>query len=267
MLQTEMTNREAAELDYFWAALMFYTRIPVPDNALHSQEVLNKSRKYFPLIGVIVGSVAVCIYLSASQVFGTELSIALSMLSTVLITGAFHEDGFADSCDGFGGGWTHDQVLTIMKDSRVGTYATVGLIFLFGIKFLTLVEISSLENILLFCTVYIAAHTLSRAISSSMIDLFDYVQDIDQSKIKPITELNLQPSDKLFGLVTTILPILFLASFSLAMTIVACLAACVVAIGFMAYSRHRIGGYTGDVLGAIQQLSELAFYLSIAACI
>lgn len=260
-----MTDKQATETDYFWAAVMFYTRIPVPSSALHSQQVLDKSRKYFPLIGVIIGAIAAGTFLLANLVFGTALSIALSMVASVLATGAFHEDGFADSCDGFGGGWSHSQVLTIMKDSRVGSYATVGLIFLLSVKFLTLLEISENQNSSLLIAIYLAAHTLSRTLSSSMIDLFDYVQDINTSKVKPIIEQGLAPTDKLISITITALPILYVASISMASTLFAVLAAMVVALSFMAYSRHRIGGYTGDVLGATQQLSELTFYLCFAA--
>jgi adenosylcobinamide-GDP ribazoletransferase len=260
-----MNNRKATELDLFWAALMFYTRIPVPTNALHSQTVLNRSRKYFPLIGIIIGSIAMATFWLASQVFSIVLSIGLSMAATLLATGAFHEDGFADSCDGFGGGWSTEQVLTIMKDSRLGTYGAEGLMFCLGIKFLSLLEVASNNTPMLFVAACLAAHTLSRTLSSSMIDLFDYVQDIDSSKIKPITEQNLSSNDKLLSIAITSLPILLLASMAPMATLFACLASCVIALSYMTYSRARIGGYTGDVLGAIQQLSELTFYLSLAA--
>jgi len=262
-----MTNRKATELDYFYAALMFYTRIPVPSSALHSQTVLDRSRKYFPLIGVIIGSIAAATFLVANHFFAAALSIALSMALSLLATGAFHEDGLADSCDGLGGGWTKEQVLTIMKDSRLGTYGAAALILVLGVKFLSLLEIVSKSTPLLFLLAYIAAHTLSRTLSSSMIDLFDYVQDIDSSKIKPITEKNLSTKDKLVSVSITALPIIALAGLAPAATVFACLACCVVALSFMAYSRSRIGGYTGDVLGAIQQFSELTFYLSLAAAL
>jgi len=262
-----MNRRHSNELDYFWAALMFYTRIPVPKHALHSQQVLNKSRKYFPLIGIIVGLIAASTYTVASFVFSAELSIALSLASGVLITGAFHEDGFADTCDGFGGGWTHDQVLGIMKDSRIGTYAGVGLLLLFGTKFLALIEIITYGKALLFFAIYVSGHTLSRAISSTMIDFFDYVQDIDKSKVKPITEDKLALTDVAVSMFITILPLIFLAALTPVIVILASLLSIAVGLAFMGYSRHRIGGYTGDVLGATQQLSELAFYLGFAACL
>jgi adenosylcobinamide-GDP ribazoletransferase len=260
-----MTLKKASELDYFWAALMFYTRIPVPRGALHSQEVLDRSRKYFPLIGFLVGLIAVLTFVIANHVFDTALSIALSMVASILATGAFHEDGFADSCDGFGGGWNRDQVLTIMKDSRLGTYATLGLILLLGVKFLALLELALLKNTMIFIAVYLSAHTLSRFVSSLMIDLFDYVQDIDSSKVKPITEQKLGLTEILTSSVITILPLVLLASFSLFTAIISSLVSCLTAFLFMAYSKRRIGGYTGDVLGAIQQLSEVSFYLCFLA--
>lgn len=204
-------------------------------------------------------------FLLASQAYSIGLSIGLSMAITVLATGAFHEDGLADSCDGFGGGWRKEQVLTIMKDSRLGTYGAAALIFVVGIKFLILLEIASNNKLMLFLAAYIAAHTLSRMLSSSMIDLFDYVQDIDSSKIKPITEKKLTTKDYLLSIAITGLPILLLANIAPLATLFACLASSVIALSFMAYSKSRIGGYTGDVLGATQQLSELTFYLSLAA--
>ena len=232
---------------------------------MHSQYVLDRSRKYLPLIGVIIGSLAAVTFLIANQVFSTALSIALSMVLSLLATGAFHEDGFADSCDGFGGGWTKQQVLIIMKDSRLGTYGAAGLVFILAIKFLSLLEIAESNNITLLIAAYVTAHTISRTLSSFMIDCFDYVQDIDSSKIKPITEQNLSTNDTLFSIATTGLPIILLASMAPMGTLFACLLSSVTALCFMAYSRHRIGGYTGDVLGATQQLSEITFYLSLAA--
>ena len=268
---SEKPTRDATELDFFWAALMFYTRIPTPKSALHSQEVLDESRKYFPLIGIVVGSIASLVFIVANTVFDTSLSIALSMVATILATGAFHEDGFADTCDGFGGGWTKPQVLTIMKDSRVGTYATVGLVSILGLKFLALEELVKSIDTAALCALMIAAHTLSRLVSSHMIDLFDYVQDIDQSKVKPITESQLsrlgQHTSLMFGLVTIIGLAFILPYAALPTLVLAIICATSAALVFMAYSRHRIGGYTGDVLGAIQQLAELSFYLVLAACL
>ena len=118
------------ELRIFFTAIMFYTRIPCPIWVDHSQEYLNKATRYFPLIGWIVGAVNVLIIYVCSFIFPTSICVIMALVASVLITGAFHEDGYADLCDGFGGGWTKPQILEIMKDSRVGTYAVVGLILL-----------------------------------------------------------------------------------------------------------------------------------------
>jgi len=270
-LNSNAPERPPNERDYVWAALMFYTRIPVPKHALHSQAVLDESRKYFPLVGIIIGAIASFVYLLSSLAFDLNLSIALSMVATILATGAFHEDGFADTCDGFGGGWTKAQVLTIMKDSRVGTYATVGLVSMLAIKFFALIQLADGLSNPQVCAILIAAHTISRLISSHMIDLFEYVQDIDQSKVKPITESQLsrlgQQTSLMFGFVSLTGLALILPYSALPALILATISAVCLALGFMAYSRHRIGGYTGDVLGATQQLAELTFYLTLAACV
>lgn len=248
---------------YLLAAVMFYTRLPVPKNSPHSDEILNKSRIYFPVIGWLIGALAVLVFYLSSHVFPLALSVLLSMVATILATGAFHEDGFADSCDGLGGGWQKDQVLTIMKDSRVGTYAVVGLISLLAIKWFALIELGQ-QPMWVFALIYLNGHTVSRLLSSLVIEGFDYVQDIDASKVKPITDRRLAVPELLVTLGLASLPLLFLL-FVLPSAILALSIAAALAWLFSQYCNHRIGGYTGDILGAVQQLSEVAIYLTIVA--
>ena len=115
------------EVHYFLTAILFFTRIPCPKWVDHSSEMLNKSNRYFSLVGILVGSIAALVYYLATFIFTLEVAIILSMVASVWTTGAFHEDGFADTCDGFGGGWTKEKILLIMKDSRLGTYGVIGL--------------------------------------------------------------------------------------------------------------------------------------------
>ena len=112
MTKPNNSKTQISEWHSFFAALMFYTRLPVPNNLPHSQEILNNSRKYFPLIGIIIGAIACVVFLVSQLIFPLSVSVALSMVATILATGAFHEDGFADSCDGLGGGWQSEQVST-----------------------------------------------------------------------------------------------------------------------------------------------------------
>ena len=119
------------QVHIFFTALMFYTRVPCPKNIDHNPDYLNKASRYFPLIGWIVGAIAFGVYAAASWLWNAEIGMVLSMIASVLVTGAFHEDGFADVCDGFGGGWTKTKILTIMKDSAIGAYGAIGLVLLF----------------------------------------------------------------------------------------------------------------------------------------
>src|SRR6187402_838017 len=156
------------QLHIFFTALMFYTRIPCPKNIDHNPDYLNKASRYFPLIGWIVGGISFFVYYLSSVLFSNEIAVILSIIAGILLTGAFHEDGFADVCDGFGGGWTKQKILTIMKDSAIGAYGAIGLVLLFLLKFQVLYNLVSLPqtcnlqpaicNLLLF----ISAHSVSR---------------------------------------------------------------------------------------------------------
>lgn len=263
--EQKMDNQAIKERDLFWSAVMFYTRIPAPKGLAYSQQHLNRSRKYFPLIGIIIGLIFSGIYAFSNLFFNPTLSILLSMSATVLATGAFHEDGFADSCDGFGGGWSKEQVLTIMKDSRVGTYATVGLFFMFTIKAFTFIQITQTLTLGMFTICVICANTLSRQLSSSAIDCFDYVQDIDVSKVKPMTENMMTNADKRTSYTISTISLIAMMFVSFWGSIISLIVASMGAYFFLRYSKKRIGGYTGDVLGATQQISEVLFLLSIAA--
>ncbi len=108
------------EIHVFFTALMFYTRIPCPKWVGHEPEYLNQSIRYFPLIGWIVGGVNGLVFYFLATYFSVPVAVIVSLIVSVLITGAFHEDGFADTCDAFGGGWTKKKNLEIGKTSGRG---------------------------------------------------------------------------------------------------------------------------------------------------
>ena len=184
------------------------------------------------------------------------------MMLTVYITGAFHEDGFTDSCDGFGGGWTKEQVLTIMKDSRIGAYGTVGIILLLGLKLLTLYEIGLISVPILIIS-YFNAHIASRFMAVLVIQNHDYVQDIDKSKSKPIAAKKLGVGEMVYsGSFMLLASLLFYPHYVLLFAF-PILYLTQLYLGW--FFKRRIGGYTGDALGATQQITEVMFYLSILA--
>ncbi len=126
------------EITIFLTAIMFYTRIPIPANTEFSTDYLNKATRYFPFIGLLVGGIGAVIFLLGHFILPLHVAIILSMVSTILVTGAFHEDGFSDFSDGFGGGYTKERILEIMKDSRIGTYGAVALLLMLLTKFLSI---------------------------------------------------------------------------------------------------------------------------------
>lgn len=237
-------------------AIGFFTRVPVPHFADFEEKDLNQSAKYFPLVGLMVGALAAFIFSIGNKVFTQDIAVLFSMLATLLLTGAFHEDGFTDAIDGLGGGWEKEQVLHIMQDSRIGSFGTVGIVMLLLFKFTVLSRISPL----LVPVVLFAGHGMSRFCAVLVMATQRYVKY--SGKSKPLaTEMPLQHLllAALFGLLPlawihprfygALLPVAFIwAWFSLILN-------------------KRIGGYTGDCLGAMQQLTEVAFYLGILACI
>ncbi|MGB4124366.1 MAG: adenosylcobinamide-GDP ribazoletransferase [Bacteroidales bacterium] len=160
------------QIKIFFASLMFYTRIPCPKKIDCSNIALNQALRYFPLVGMIVGTISFLIYLGTSLLFGNAIAVVASLTAGVIITGAFHEDGFADTFDGFGGGWTTEKILEIMKDSTIGTYGTVALILLFAFKILSLYALlPQLEKegwwmVFLFFILY---HSLARLTSGNIV--------------------------------------------------------------------------------------------------
>jgi len=241
-------------------AIMFYTRIPVPKNINHSDELLNKSTKYFPLMGWIVGGFGALVFYLSLFILPFTISVVLSMVATILLTGAFHEDGFADTCDAFGGGWTKGKILEIMKDSRIGTYGTVGLILILFAKFLCLSSISVNE----IPYVLFASHALSRFSAAGMIFFSRYVRDDAQSKSKPVGK-NLSISDLTIAFIFGVTPLLLLSYLTSYWYLTLILTAIPVIFFLKRYFEKWIGGFTGDTLGATQQVSEIVIYLTFIA--
>lgn len=250
------------EIRIFFTALMFLTRLPVPHFTDHSPEYLEKSSKYFSLIGWIVGGLSVLVLLVVRYFIAPELAVLLSIVAGLLITGAFHEDGFADVCDAFGGGWTKQKILEIMKDSRLGTYGVAGLVLMLATKFLLLGQLAALtgplELIPVFAAQVVAAHSLSRLMAVGLIQTSVYAYEGEESKSKPLASKKLTVGEAALALLFGLLPLAFMP-----LRFALCLLPMLVAVGWLRRWYHKwIGGYTGDCLGAVQQVTEVVCYLS-----
>ncbi len=242
----------------FLMAVMFLTRLPVYrwvrfDAALHTG-----ISRWFALVGALVALIHIALLWSFMQVLPWWPAIILSTGLTILLTGAFHEDGFADMCDAFGGGWEKEHVLLIMKDSRLGTYGTLGLTLMLGAKISLLgnMDFSTAARALF------VGHVLSRALSTSLLLSLDYVKDSpDPSKIKT-PDFPFTRNDALFLLATCLPAIL---SMPLAQALIAVSLMWALRSAMAWYLKQRLGGYTGDCLGGTQQLAELAILIILCS--
>lgn len=246
------------QLELFFTALGFFTRIPVPAWVPWSSERLNHAARYFPLVGWVVGAAGAAAFYLATLVLPATLAAIVSTAVTLRLTGAFHEDGWADTCDGLGGGWDRAQVLTIMKDSRIGTYGSAGLVLMLLAKLSALVALAEHTPSAAVCALLVA-HPLSRLASTSLIHTLAYVREDESSKSKPLARA-LSTRELAIAAGFGALPLLLLP----APAIVLVAAAVVVTTLWAArVFVRRLGGYTGDCLGAAQQVTELATYLAV----
>jgi adenosylcobinamide-GDP ribazoletransferase len=262
--------RRQAEL--FVVAVQFLTRLPVPALPGYQTQWLSSSARYFPLVGVLVGMVNVVVWWLAARVFTPAVSVGVMLAMSLLVTGAFHEDGFADACDGFGGGYTRERVLDIMKDSRIGAYGAIGIVMMLGLKWSTLTAMPAACLPLL----VVSAHMVSRWCATALIWRLPYVRVEADAKAKPDWLLSgalgavAVCAFALCAVVALGGPLavhdaLAAGALALRACAAAVLTAAVITLLAGAYIRQRIGGYTGDCLGAVQQLSELGFLMTGAA--
>jgi len=242
----------------FYLALSFFTRIPVPSSTYYSPTLLNRSGRYFSLVGLLLAAILSSVFVVINTAFPTTISVTLIIIVSLLLTGAFHEDGLADMADGIGGGMTIEKRLTIMKDSRIGTYGTVTLVMALILKLLILIELANANVII---PSLLLGYALSRSVAASLIYDLPYVADIDTSKSKPLA--NKQTQFEL--LLLFIIGLLPLAFFSLFTTLCILLTLILYRVTFKHWILARLTGYTGDCLGACQQISELLIYLAIMA--
>lgn len=230
---------------------------------------------WFPLVGVAVGAVAASSFALFHLVWPAPLSLVLSTVITVRLTGAFHEDALADSLDGFGGGWTRDQTLAIMKDSRVGSYALVGMILALLIKVFALQTIftegngSEAGSVLRITTTLVAAHTIARCSSVWLMAGISYVRRNPEPEVKGERESAGGPfasrvSPARAAGATVITALVVIASLGLRSVVVFGVAVLTTLVAARFFTR-RIGGITGDALGAANQCVELCVYLVLAA--
>jgi len=249
------------QLRLFFIALQFFTRLPIPRWVGFEAAWLNHASRYFPLVGLVVGAIAAGVYAAVALVLPAPVAAVISTAATIYVTGAFHEDGFADTCDGLGGGMTRERALEIMKDSRVGAYGAIGVVCMLLAKCTALAMLPPASAI----AALLLAHPLSRLAATSLIWTMEYARA--EGKAKPLAQ-RMSGGEFAIASVTVLPPAAALVlhgSLGAAACAGAVLAAALAALWLARKFERRLGGYTGDCLGAVQQLSEVAIYLAVLA--
>ena len=260
----------------FALALQFLTRIPVPASVPWTEAAMHASARYFPAVGVLVGAFGALVWWGAQTLWPALIAVLLSMSATVWLTGAFHEDGWADTCDGLGGSVSRERALHIMKDSRLGSYGALGLVLLLALKAAALASLPpACLPVLMVWT-----HALSRMAPLVLMRTMTYAGDAEHAKAKPMaqqaTATTLWVAAATLVAVAGVLVVVganapgagLESARHLPKVLVACLAGG--ALSTLVAGRwfwRRLGGYTGDTLGASQQLAEVAALLgALAVC-
>jgi adenosylcobinamide-GDP ribazoletransferase len=256
---------------HFLLALQFFTRVPVTGRLAgwvgFSPTMLRASAAHFPGVGWLAGALAAGVFLLAQAglcgVAGAAVAALLSTLATVLLTGAFHEDGLADVADGLGGSADRARALEIMKDSRIGAFGAIALVLALGLKIALLATLAR-QGALTAAAALLGAHVLSRLAPLFLIRWLPYVGDSAASKAKPLADA-IGGTALLVGVVYSIPAVaLLLLAHGLLQAMAAVLACMLGALYMARLFRRRLQGFTGDGLGATQQVCELAIYLALA---
>lgn len=254
------------ELRLFFIALQFFTRCPIPRWVGFEPAWLQHCARYFPAVGVLVGAFSASVLWAAMWLWPTSVSVGLSMTASVWMTGGFHEDGWADSCDGLGGAVSRERALIIMKDSRIGSYGALGLILLLGLKAACLVALAD-DSAAAAMLALLWAHCASRAAPVWLLHTMTYAGDVEHAKAKPLAT-QASWATVVVALAWVAMASMLIAGIAPRLVPTLC-AASVAAVGVtfvvQAWLEKRLGGYTGDNLGACQQLVELSALLVFLA--
>lgn len=255
------------QLRLFFIALQFLTRLPTPHWVGWEPIWLNQAARYFALVGALVGAFGAALALAALQLWPPVVAAALAVAGTLWLTAALHEDGLADTCDALLGSAGRAQALAIMKDSRIGSYGAAALCSSLLLRVLLLAALLARQP-LLAAAACVAAHCAGRAAAVTLMALLPYAGDEAQAKARPLVR-----APALTGAAwalaggTAALALAGLAAPTLHHAAGAALGLLLLLGVLRAWLRRRLGGWTGDTLGAAEQLGEIVVLLAFAASV
>ncbi|MEZ5488381.1 MAG: adenosylcobinamide-GDP ribazoletransferase [Steroidobacteraceae bacterium] len=256
----------AHELRLCGVALQFLTRLPVPAWVGYEPMWLNRAVRYFPWVGALVGAAGAMVACAAQLIWSPLVAATLAVAATLWLTAAFHEDGLADTCDALLGTASRERALAIMKDSRIGSYGAAALILSLLLRVLLLAELLA-HDVLLGAAACVAAHAAGRAAAVVLMALLPYAGDEAHAKVKPLAR-DVRGIDTAWACAGGALLLALAAAWAPSAVIAGGMAigGLILLIAVLrAWLRRRLGGYTGDTLGAAEQCGEVLVLLALAS--
>ncbi len=250
------------KLHYDTALVMqFFSRLPIRLPGYRSSNnlpQLNETIAAFPVAGFIIALPSALLYYFSAQLWSTPLAATLAIALGVLITGALHEDGLADCADGLGGSPDKIRAMEIMRDSSIGTYGGTALFFSFTIRILALASLPPALGAL----ALLMAHTIARSAMVIAISTSTYVRSAGLGDM--VREGATTQNIKLCVLTTTIIVLTITLFSGTTIGIIAPIFGCAAAWSLLQWLKARLGGYTGDGLGAMEQVTEITTLLILS---
>lgn len=258
-------------LRHYLLAVQYFTRIPVRGPLAEwigfSPDMLRASARHFPGVGWLVGMAACVSFAVVSLLLPDTAATAFAaavgcMIATALLTGAFHEDGLADLADGLGGSSDRARALEIMKDSRVGSFGVLALVLVVAAKISLVAVLARAPGAVL--TALLAAHTVSRFWPLVVVHTLPHVGDTATSKSKPLAD-QIERRALWVAAGWCVVPVALMAlAHGLVFMVLAIAASGLAMLGMRHWLQRRLQGFTGDGLGGVQQVCEVAFYFGAA---
>lgn len=243
------------------AAWAFLTRVPVGGQPF-SQEELRWAPAHFPLVGFGIGSILAAVFFLTRPV-GPWGAACLTVAASLLLTGCFHEDGLADTADALGGGFTKERVLEILKDSRIGTFGGAALFVSLTVRVILLSELEAHASIAL-----VTIESISRAPPVIVMARVAYATPTATARSRDIAGSGMPQALVASGWIAVLLAIMSaLGALSVAGALGLVAVSVVIATALARYMVRRIGGITGDFLGAIQQIVLIGLWVAWAAAV
>ena len=237
------------------AAFIFFTRLPFWRIAEVPGEYFKNVVSCWPLVGWLTAGLSVLVLYAASMLLPDSIALLLAIATRLLVTGCLHEDGLADFFDGFGGGTDKERILAIMKDSHIGSYGVIGLLFYFALYYMLLNNLP----ITIAGAVMLTGDPFCKGVAGMIINRLPYARNAQEAKNKTVYS-RMNRKEYLLCIATALIPLIWLPESFYLWALLFPIVTWYLLTSFM---KKKIGGYTGDCCGATFLLCELSFYLGI----